>query len=84
MATHNVREPALTIRKVLLFLIENGPGRTQVELAQAIFGERAYQQRVNQDCYALARMELVKQRGDGGQHDPFRYYPVKGKQRSNQ
>jgi hypothetical protein len=82
MATHNVRELALTIRYVLLFLIENGPGRTQVELAQAIFGERGYQQRVNQDCYALARMELVEQRGDGGQHDPFRYYPIEGKRRS--
>ena len=32
---------SITIAEVLLFLIENGPGRTESELAGAIFGGRA-------------------------------------------
>lgn len=65
----------LTLLDVLLFLIGKGPGRTQSELAEAIFGDMAYQQRVNQDCHLLADRGLVEQRGAGGPSDPYRYYP---------
>ena len=40
---------------VLLHLVENGPGRTETELAQAIFGHKGYRQQVNPDCVRLAR-----------------------------
>lgn len=65
-----------TISGVLLFLIENGPGRTETELAQAIFGRDGYQQRVNSDCNLLLNRGLVERRGEGGPSDAYRYFPV--------
>ena len=44
---------ALTIGEVLEFLIRKGPGRTERELAEAIFGPGAKQQSVNQDVRLL-------------------------------
>lgn len=61
---------------VVAFLIEKGPGRTEAELAEAIFGDKAYQQRVNQDCRMLADRGAVERRGGGGAGDPYRYYPA--------
>ncbi|WP_162930194.1 hypothetical protein [Pseudophaeobacter sp. EL27] len=66
----------LVQKEVLKFLIEKGPGRTEQELAEAIFGKKAYQQQVNQDCRMLADRGEVDRRRDGGQADPFRYHPV--------
>lgn len=66
-----------TISDVLLFLIDNGPGRTETELAQAIFGNEAYQQRVNSDCKLLLSMGRVERRGEGGPADPYRYFPAR-------
>lgn len=68
---------ALAIADVLLFLIENGPGRTETELAEAIFGPQGYQQRVNEDCKQLVRRKQVERRGAGGLTDPYRYHPVR-------
>jgi hypothetical protein len=65
----------LTILDVLEFLIRNGPGRTEVELSEAIFAERGYQQRVNQDCALLTNRGRVERRGGGGPSDPYRYFP---------
>ena len=65
-----------TKSEVLLFLIEHGPGRTEAELANAIFGESGYQQRVNGDCNLLLSRGQVERRGDGGPADPYRYHPV--------
>ena len=65
-----------TISDVLLFLIVNGPGRTETELAQAIFGGDGYQQRVNSDCNLLLNRGLVERRGDGGPSDAHSYFPV--------
>jgi hypothetical protein len=66
----------LTLIDVILFLVETCPGRTEAELAEAIFGKKAYQQRVNPDCRRLADMGDIERRGYGGPGDPFRYYPV--------
>ena len=65
-----------TIGDVLLFLIRKRPGRTEAELAEAIFGEHGYQQRVNEDCKLLERQGYVERVGTGGPGDPFRYFPV--------
>jgi hypothetical protein len=59
---------------VLEFLIAKGPGRTELELARAIYGDGGYQQSVNQDCEALARMGKAERRGGGIQGNPYRYY----------
>ena len=67
----------LTIADVLPFLIENGPGRTEAQLAEAIFGHAGYQQRVNGDCRLLLSRGCIERRGDGGPSNPYRYFPVK-------
>jgi hypothetical protein len=61
---------------VLLYLVENGPGRTQPELARAIHGPKGYQQQVNQYLARLVRSGDVECRGMGGFADPHKYHPV--------
>lgn len=60
---------------VVAFLIEKGPGRTEEELAEAIYARNAYQKRVNQDCRMLADRDTVESRRFGGPSDLYRYYP---------
>lgn len=64
----------LTLSDVLLFLVQHGPGRTEAELAEAIYGDKAYQQRVNGDCRLLCGRGLIERRGNGGPGDPYRYF----------
>ena len=53
---------SISIANVLLFLIENGPGRTESELAEAIFGREGYQQRVNGEWRtAMASRHCMRQ-----------------------
>ena len=66
----------LTTADVLAFLIQKGPGRTEAELAGAIFGEAGYPQRVHMDCTRLVADKTARRRGAGGRADPFRYYPA--------
>jgi hypothetical protein len=70
------RRSKLILADVLLYLVENGPGRTEAELAKAIFGPEAYQLRVNQDCNRLASAGEIDRRGAGGPGDLCRYYPA--------
>jgi hypothetical protein len=65
----------MTQMDVLEFLIQKGSGRTEAELARAIFGDRGQQPMVNQDCRLLSSEGRVERRGDGGIHDPYRYFP---------
>lgn len=65
-----------TIIDVVECLIQHGPGRTEAQLAEAIFGPDGYQQRVNQECHLLVNRGLVERRGTGGQSDPYRYFPI--------
>ena len=64
----------VTLGDVLLFLIEKGPGRTEAELAEAVYADKAYQQRVNQDCRLLVTRGEIERRGAGGASDPYRYF----------
>lgn len=59
---------------VLFHLIKKGPDRTELELAQAIYGDAATQQDVNQDCRVHVRNGLVERKGTGGRADPYRYH----------
>ena len=63
-------------KDVIEFLISKCSGRTEIEIAEAIFGDGAYQQSVNQDCRMLINEKKVERRGAGGQSDPFKYYPI--------
>jgi hypothetical protein len=65
----------LILADVIVFLVENGPGRTEEALAAAIFGKSGYQQRVNPDCSRLARSGEIERRGTGGPGNPYRYFP---------
>lgn len=60
----------------LRYLIQKGPGRTEAELATAIFGPGGYPARISFDCRMLALRGLVRRRGAGGAANPFRYYPA--------
>jgi hypothetical protein len=60
---------------VLLYLIENEPGRSAVELAQAIYGA-ATELRVQQDLMRLASSGEIERWGIGSLTDPHCYYPV--------
>ena len=55
-----------TMKEVLLYLIKCGPGRTEAQLAQAIFDSAGYQQRVNGNCLFLINRGLIERRGGGG------------------
>jgi hypothetical protein len=70
------RRSTLVLIDVILFLVESCPGRTEAQIAEAIFGSKAYQQRVNPDCRRLVDMGQIERRGFGGPGDPFKYYPA--------
>lgn len=53
-----------------------GPGRTELELARAIYGEKACQQAVNTHCAMLVIEGKAERRGAGGPGDPYRYWPI--------
>jgi hypothetical protein len=61
---------------VLAYLVRVGPGRTAAELAQAVHGDAAYQQQVNQDLVSLVSNGSIERRGNGAPGDSFRYYPA--------
>jgi len=63
-----------TLGDVLVFLIERGPGRTEQELAEAIYGPGGYQQEVNGECRLLVQRGHIERRGEGGQADSYRYF----------
>ena len=66
-----------TLADVLVFLIEKTPGRTEAQLADAVFGDSGYQQRVNGDCRLLESRGIIERRGSGGPNDPYKYYPTR-------
>ena len=66
----------MTMADVLIFLVEKAPGRTETELAEAIYGLGANQQNVNEDCRMLADAGRIARRGRGIPDDPFRYFPL--------
>ena len=61
---------------VLLYLIENRPGRSALELAQAIYGERATELGVERDLVRLVSSGEIERRGIGSLTDPHSYYAV--------
>jgi hypothetical protein len=65
-----------TMADVLIFLVEKAPGRTETELAEAIYGLGANQQNVNEDSRMLADAGKIARRGRGIPDDPFRYFPL--------
>lgn len=76
-------ETTVTLRPVVMFLIENGPGRSARELALAIRSSRIaptdlhrFQASVQQACNDLMHRGEVRQEGQGIAGNPRRYYPA--------
>ena len=64
-----------SIARQIAELVQRRPGMTELEIAKAIYGPSAVQQRVNQDCRLLLERGEIERRGAGGRSDPFVYYP---------
>jgi hypothetical protein len=56
--------------------VDAAAGQTELELARAIHGEKARQQRVNQDCVMLVIEGRAERRGRGRGTEPYRYWPA--------
>ena len=54
-------------------LIRKRPRMTEAEIAKALFGAAAYQQKVNGVCRGLISKGVVKRLGSGGAGDPYVY-----------
>lgn len=57
----------------ILELVARRSHLTEAEIASALFGATAYQQRVNSTCRRLIRQGQLKRYGQGGATDPFTY-----------
>lgn len=70
------RRSELTQIEALLYLVENRPGRSALELSQAIHGDEAGALRVRQDLEKLVSSGEIERRGIGSLSDPHSYYPI--------
>ena len=61
------------LSKTLVELIEEGPGRTETELAWVIGDSLDH---VSAECQRLFNQGRVRRRGVGSRFDPFTYYPI--------
>lgn len=57
----------------ILELVARRSHLTEAEIANDLFGESAYQQRVNSTCRRLIKQGKLQRYGRGGATDPFTY-----------
>ena len=57
----------------IVALVRDKPGLTEREIAEELFGPKATQQRVNQDCRLLVDRGVLRRNGYGGPADPYVY-----------
>jgi len=76
VASRTGRRSELVQIDVLLYLVENRPGLSGLELAQAISGLGATELRIQQDLVRLISSGEIERRGIGSLTDPHSYYPV--------
>ena len=70
------RRSELSQIDVLLYLIENRPGCSALELSQAIYGDEASELRVQQDLLRLVSSGEIERRANGSLSHPPSYYPI--------
>ena len=70
------RRSELSQIEALLYLVENRPGRSALELSRAIHGDEAGELRVRQDLEKLVSSGEIERRGIGSLSDPHSYYPI--------
>lgn len=61
------------VRGRIIELVRERPDITELAIAKAIYGPKAVQQKVNQQCRSLAQLGMLIRRGRGGVSDPFVY-----------
>ena len=54
--------------------VYTGPGRTEIELTRALFGEKMLYSRVNVQLRKLMDTGQIYRVGKGGRSDPYRYF----------
>ena len=74
------RRSELAQIEVLLYLVENEPGRPALELAQAIYGAGATELRVQQDLMRLVSSGEIERRVMGSLTAPHSHYAVPRRQ----
>lgn len=62
-------------REVLAYLIRMGPGRTEADLAMALYGAAAQPQNISKDFDILVREGWVERKHNGSNKDSCRYFP---------
>jgi hypothetical protein len=70
------RRSELSQIDVLLYLVENRPGRSALQLSQAIYGDEASELGVQQDLGRLVSSGEIERRGVGTLTNPHSYYPI--------
>ena len=70
------RRSELSQIDVLLYLVENRPGCSALELSQAIYGDEAGELRVRQDLGRLITSGEIERQATGSLTDPHSYYPI--------
>ena len=63
----------MTTDEKVMATVARQPGLTEAQLAEAIFGNAGYQQRVNGACRFLCGKGYLVRNGRGGRGDPFKY-----------
>lgn len=66
-------DSATSVQQKILSVLKGGDERSARSIATSIFGSKAQQSRVNQDCGLLVKQNKLIRSGQGGQNDPFRY-----------
>lgn len=64
----------MTVAEDILLLVTTRPGLTETQIAERLFGDEGYQQRVNSTCRRLIREYRIRRQGNGGPGDPFIYF----------
>ena len=70
------RRSGLAQIDVLLHLVENGNGRSALQLSEAIYGYGSSELRVQQDLMRLISSGEIERRGIGSLTDPHSYHSV--------
>jgi hypothetical protein len=60
--------------KAIESFVEENPGRTATQIAEALYGVKGYHQRVSGTLRLLSDLGRIERRGSGGPGDPFRYF----------
>ena len=71
------RRSALEQIEVLLYLVENGPGRSELEVSEAIYGIPGYPQRLQQTFSSSSALARSNAKAKGAPPIRNTYHPIR-------